>query len=436
MMPRIHQRFRILVFIAIAFVSACGKLVFDESKFSAYYQKYPYPSDPLEKAGIINAKKKSRQISDIEWTPLADIEGNTRIYRQGQKCKGIPYSSVKEMEKFVALNVSFRSFMSAVHNPRSVLYTENVGKPPYKGRNCSVFYGTVCSTTIAYALGWDLPYTTTMMSNLPFLEKITDDSLSALRPFDMLLYEGHVVLLDEIFFENNSDEIKYFRIMQSAGSDTFTTLFSPKELKSFMQNHQASVYRYTDFAKNQSYNSIPYVQNEGDIPVTVSYNEELCPDRGEESCYAKGELVEINVLDAKNYDLLAVTSSTGERLVFDMAPDIQMSGLSPGTYEARAQGKGGTSEPVRFCVVDTDVDVILNGLEVIVRFSSVNATPVGIILSRSDTSRFSMYELTDEQREAGYAVVPSPTGIPEFYCKVLFKNEFGSITNEPIHVLR
>ena len=97
--------------------------------------------------------RRADQITKLCWTPLAQVPTQGGYFNQGRTVKGVPYSSVKEMEKFVGQYVSFYTFMTAVSNPKSVLYTENVKEPPYHGTNCSTFYGTVCSIAVNYVLG-------------------------------------------------------------------------------------------------------------------------------------------------------------------------------------------------------------------------------------------------------------------------------------------
>ena len=74
--------------------------------------------------------EKAHQIADIEWTPLKDIPGLTKPIPAGIMRTGIPYSSVKEKDKFVGQEVSFHTFMTALHTPRNVLYTEDVKESP------------------------------------------------------------------------------------------------------------------------------------------------------------------------------------------------------------------------------------------------------------------------------------------------------------------
>ena len=113
--------------------------------------------------GVVNALKRVRQMVELEWTPrdmfpcsyiipmpgdipAQRIDGYFAPWRTQQ---GMVYSSVRIHERFVGFNISLETFMTAVANPKSVLYT----RPQHgKGRNMSSFYGNVCSCMVSYAL--------------------------------------------------------------------------------------------------------------------------------------------------------------------------------------------------------------------------------------------------------------------------------------------
>ena len=117
-------------------------------------QRYRHPSMSEETyQGAINAVKKAYQLTDIIFSPLLPIAYNQGTYKPNSTYKGMIYSSVKEIGTYVGSNVSFHTFMTAIHNPRSRIYTDRIDEPPYNGTNCRSYYGTVCSGLVSYALG-------------------------------------------------------------------------------------------------------------------------------------------------------------------------------------------------------------------------------------------------------------------------------------------
>ena len=144
---------------------------------------------------INSVQKRAQQIARIKWKPLGAIPNNNGSYAAGQMVTGMPYSSVKELDKFIGYDVSFHTFMTAVNNPRSVLYTENVGKAPYHGINCASYYGTVCNVTVCYALGIDFPWDTNQIDKCGYFKRTTNQDPQSIRIADVIWQSGHELMI-------------------------------------------------------------------------------------------------------------------------------------------------------------------------------------------------------------------------------------------------
>ena len=140
--------------------------------------RYEMPKSVQEKTVMALAKA----LACIKWTPkyrqaldykipvnitgsemprdFYDENGNVRSWY------GIPYSSVKENDKYVGLDVSVYTFMTAVNNPYSLLYTENINEASsksswgktYHGKNCRAYYGITCSELTSFVAGLPTGY--------------------------------------------------------------------------------------------------------------------------------------------------------------------------------------------------------------------------------------------------------------------------------------
>ena len=108
-------------------------------------------NDPSRILGASNAVKKAYQMADIVFFPKTDFSANGRRYSAGKRYEGMVYSSTKEINTYVGEDISFHTFMTAVNNPKSKLYTEKLNESPYHGVNCRAYYGTVCSGLVSYA---------------------------------------------------------------------------------------------------------------------------------------------------------------------------------------------------------------------------------------------------------------------------------------------
>lgn len=72
------------------------------------------------------------------------------FFEAGKENIGVPYSSVRSEGRYIGFDIGLRTFLAAVENPQSVLYTENLTG---KVSNAAAYYGSVCSAYTSYALG-------------------------------------------------------------------------------------------------------------------------------------------------------------------------------------------------------------------------------------------------------------------------------------------
>ena len=155
--------------------------------------------EDIPSKGALYAIKKAYQMTDVAFTPLDTIRANPfKKYKSGKEYKGLAYSSVKEIDTYVGTDVSLHTFMTALHNPRSVLYTENVSKKPYHGINCGAYYGVVCNMLVSYALGLKVPWNTYEFATAKNMMLVSDQSSRGVALADVVCQEGHVMLVTKI----------------------------------------------------------------------------------------------------------------------------------------------------------------------------------------------------------------------------------------------
>ena len=152
-------------------------------------------------------------MTDLEFTPLNPIGQCSGTFEPGVTYKGIMYSSVKEIGTYVGSNVSIHTLMTAINNPRSKIYTEDISQPPYHGTNCRSYYGTVCSGLVSYALGinygsYDFPVSALM--------KEVDSCPDSIQVADVLWKSGHVALITDIVKDEN-DNVSKLEISECIG---------------------------------------------------------------------------------------------------------------------------------------------------------------------------------------------------------------------------
>ncbi len=137
-----------------------------------------FPDDP-DNTGVSNALERAALWRDIEYTAqgtmYADDEDDA-VVNAGDKVRGLWYSSTRGTDDFIGYAVSLYSLMTAINNPRSVLYTRRYSDyfANDEGKNgASNTYGSNCSEYVSWALG--LPYLT-VTNWLPKLECFVNEN--------------------------------------------------------------------------------------------------------------------------------------------------------------------------------------------------------------------------------------------------------------------
>ena len=401
----------------------------DTIKYSAY-------NDSL---GRINAVKKARQLTDIEFTPISELKGLGKTYHPNKTYNGIMYSMVSEMSNYVGSNVSFHTFMTAVHNPKSKLYTENVSQPPYHGRNCNSYYGSVCSQLVSYALGISPGFSSRDFNDSDLMLSVNLKSIDSIKVADVLWKSGHVALISDIE-RNEHDIVTKVEICESVPSGCRRYSKSRDEFEEMLGSSFKKILRYSELYKNLNYTPVPeFVAVLDETPISYHYNDDLCVDKGDKSCYLESDSVVINTMHEYDY----IELYKGEelyRLIDDVHGDVSLTDLPYGDYKARAFYNGKYSDYTYWKVVN--VQVYPDNLHKKLYFHSENAKPrfvscrdiAGLMETMPPTKSVGIYIFEEEDIQNGYIDIEKvKIRRDNPYVRVQFSTEYGTIINKPFN---
>lgn len=396
--------------------------------------------EDLISSGRLNAQKKAYQLTDLVFTPKDTIKAS-KIYSPGVTYSGVVYSSVKEIETYVGDNVSFYTYMTAINNPRSKLYTEEIDKYPYHGKTpikCRAYYGTVCSGLVCYALGISPRLNTYDFPGSDLMEEV-DTIPETLKIGDVLWRskngKGHVAMITNIIFDN--EKVSNIEISQCNRSKGCTRNLVSRE--EFLQklNSYERIYRYKDIYKNQTYKPIPEFVPVGDeSPVAFCYNNEIGLDKGDKSNYMEGDSVIINIFRDYNFLEIYKDGSLYERS--ESVPDLYdvvLKDLPYGCYQAKIVYNGGSSDLVSWIVVNATISYEMGSNRVF--FRSNNAIPDHVIICditglRPKLTKGFCKVFSEDDIELGYFDLIPEKMDPDYpYLEICFITEYGKIIYKP-----
>lgn len=396
----------------------------------------------LTKIGAENAVKKAHQMTDIPIYPVATLYAcKNKTYKTGELEYGLIYSSTKEINTSVGQDVSFHTFMTALHNPRSLLYTTRIDKPPYHGINCRGYYGTVCSGLVTYALGLTVTHRADDIPVEDCFELVDDQSAEGVSVADVLWQKGHVMLVTAVDRKTNGhiNKIEYCESVHQGAHRV--EVEGDSAFNQFLKDNKIKIYRYKELYKNINYSpQTEFVAVDGEKKTPFRYNDAICTCKGDKACFITGEEVVLNVFGKYKQVEIYKESQLYKTINVDKEMNIFLVNLPYGDYKARAVAEKKKSDYTFWKVID--VNVRIDSQRERIYFSSANATPVYYefcnINGVRPTNKNRIYAavFTETELEKGYVTVNAPKqssieepGFP--YVKVHFACDYGMVINKP-----
>ncbi len=392
--------------------------------------------------GRRNAIASANQMLNIKWTPIRPIPAtNSAGYVDaGVECTGLPYSSTRSVCKYIGQHLTFYTFMSALQNPRSVLYTRRI-KYGDLGKS---YYGITCFTFTSYASGSKLG----MFDNE--ITRMTDGTDVEISPYQIEIGDMLELIYDRETLPDPYDTTKqqpaqhtflvYDIKKDSQGRITNVTLaqasppFATKNSMPFSVFLSSYVYgglkykvykmdKRLDYGSYEKNNQVKGYSDEVLIPDTYP---DIMPEYGDRACVEAGTDVVINIINSRTYNAINVYKDNVLIDTKTTIEDFTMSDIDYGTYRFEITDGTNSSEST---LIVADVQGTYNEQTKQITFSSENATPVFaasyITGSPLKGVQNKVKYFTDEEIENGSADVSGIVG--EYYdaVQIGFKTEYG-----------
>ena len=246
-----------------------------------------------ENDGQLNAVKRIRQLTDIDWSPITDLPRRCLttghvwfrdIFKANRDYIGIPYGGAhKKASDYgypqnnfkIGPWISLETFITSVMTKGSALNTES----EYDAETGnSVFFATDCSSTVAYALNREQIPTATLPTsqNITNLGPVNHSSqtfdLRALKLGDLLNHPSdHVAMVTDVIKDSNGN-VTYIEISEATvlGNDDNMVYGTSIEGRKYGGVCRRLWWNISDFyAKWSVYNVLRY-NNIASVPYTPS----------------------------------------------------------------------------------------------------------------------------------------------------------------------
>ena len=366
--------------------------------------------------GMQNALDRFAMIRDLTYEPLRDIPQRIEDIPQGEEQTGLPYSSTRPEALFVPNNVSLYTFFTALHNPNSYLYSVDLGEEPYKNVNGDTYYGAVCSTSAAYALGITHGYSTHDWTDIPGMSVFDAADAQALALCDTIVGEGHVVMITGILRARADGKTVKITVSEASGERVKQTVYTPEEL---FARYPREVYAYCRYEYLKDVPPPAEEEYARDLP--------LIPRKGDKANWLYGTNIEIDVLAPDGYTEVRVYREGKLYEVLPLSPLITLCGLAHGGYTACLANGEGESRHCAFFVADvaSSARAVGDG-NAEVTFSAPSGTEaLWVQWAGRDNGTKHISVLSPEEKTAGYAVCAHESG--HFKIRVAFRTPYGIV---------
>lgn len=322
--------------------------------------------------GQVACLARAAQMRDIKFTPLKNLisDDESHVMSANNEYEGIWYSSTRGTEwGFIGFAVSMYSLLTALHNPKSIIYTRAYSD--YFLNDASMngagnVYGTNCSSYVSYALG--LPYLT-VTNWLPKLECFVNENGVHDTGYGGVCWDAETESVD---IDALQTELKLCDVLNSSGSFkassyTGTTVghavfvtgirrdrdgrvqeVDISESTSWVDNGKYGIrqttYTWADFAsyfiESNGYRVYRFADLDSvGTPPDISniVYSDICTSRGDKISIRPDQDLTLNVLNVGSYTGVALFRNNDlltTQEISASAPDWKLSDLESGKYIA------------------------------------------------------------------------------------------------------
>ena len=214
-----------------------------------FHASEAYTHAVIENQGVQNMIDRAYLLTDVEWTPLADVpglEGSGKViyFKEGVTYKGIPYSGVTANDFYVGLNVSLTTYLTALKNKNSLIYTENLQST---NKKAATYYGTVCSKFAQYALNVPGSFNTENVANIPGMATIAMQgkyTVDQIRLGDVVInVDKHTTICTNILYDDDG-KVAFIEISEAVYPLVRRKLWNPEEFYEHFAEYRLCRYDY------------------------------------------------------------------------------------------------------------------------------------------------------------------------------------------------
>lgn len=392
------------------------------------------------------AVDRARIMSALKWSPVAEgmpIRGRGE-FDAGKEYVGMSYSNGGRDGRMVGFDVSLATYLAALENPQSVLYTTDLRG---QRRNSAAFYGIVCSGFTSYSLGLGFQIGSLWhgQSSRDGVRLAEPQSAQGAIVGDVLWMSGHVELVTGVTTAADGT-VTHVRVEESRSPTARSVNYTAERFDAYLARRNITLYHIYDYDAWRGENRAERFRfpNPAADASPPAINRVLLLDLGDWVVYPRNQAVKFNVMDRDGQGPQTLVIQRGDQIIERIALSgtgvVERTFSESGGYSAYCiLQDGSSSQSCEFSVCSIEVRVpsepIALGEAWDIEFEADNMKPlfvrVGIVGVPNYSDPITPYEiwLTDEDRRTGSVTVPGDafTRPGNYRVAVSGENQFGRL---------
>ena len=388
---------------------------------------YPVADKPTT-IGQMACLARVKQLCDLTFTTVSILPHHKGDYAEGTTITGAPYSATRILDNYIGYKISLHTFMTAMHNPRSRLYTQTVSG---YGGNLKCWYGITCSTFVAYCYDLDYPIQTYIFPDLDGMEEVPLEDMqicdAANVRSDTATTGGHIIIITGIERDVNGN-IAYVTIAEANGTGATSRRISIANFKKTYTNEGYKIYRNRKLYA-ASYQPSEYVRLFEDEPTAEVVYSDLCTDWGDQATIRTDESITLQPLVTDGYTAIKLYKDGAECAEYAVA-DVTLANLATGHYTAKLVPE--TENTSTSFIVCNMTATKIKGTNTC-NFTAQNAVPLRVLFKDSNGFTLGSVKLDEDDILRGYKDIDfSHENLA--MTQVVFRNEYGYVLANVVEV--
>jgi hypothetical protein len=437
------------------------------------------------------AKNRLAQVSNLILRPknkiiASEVSTSTQIpsstndyfFYPSKVRMGVPYSEAIQYSKLVGLQVTPYTFLTAMNNKRSLMYTEAMYNNTseyginYTGGSIhyyTSYFGIICTGLTGFTLGLPTFYHTEFytkngtdegidgMSRVQIPEGST--AFDTVQLLDIIYYSGHCSIVSDIYKDEFGNR-KYVVWAESLRPTPFITGYNKEQFNSRFSRQNCRIYRL-DPSKIGLGSTIDssYIQlNWYDYPNNIKFNNDICTFAGDRATFATGDIIYLNLNRTPGYtnleiykdesgtplyniDITNTTTYPSDNMYDDNEDWVKFNlttyNLGQGKYKARLIGTDIQSDFTYFEIVDLSLSYTISESNTIISFGATGATPISLNCCSAGGYSHYIHTLTSEEISAGQSTRDwdYSYNTATKYIRLIARGEYGGVAIKNVEVV-